>query len=234
MIPKHLHFIWLNFKEPGKNVDPPEKYLRNVNLWTKQNPDFNVYVWQDSDCLRLIQTSFPVYLDLYRSVRNRILMVDMLRVCILLHIGGAYVDMDTECYKGLNALWKDNKHQVIVLPRKYKCFRNNCFIASVPDHPFLQNYLKSMGFHLKLLTRTLGASGHIATMWSTGPVRFGLIPTDETVGELEDYKTYMQHKADGTWTFQKSFMLNDLVYLIGFGLGVWSSLALIRRILGTI
>lgn len=170
-IPKIIHQIWLQ----GENNIPTD-YPNYSDSWKKLNPDFKYILWDQNSIENLIKQHFPYFLSKFNSYPKLVQKVDAAKYMILYVYGGIYVDMDLECIKNINNLIINN--QIILL----KCDMNiivriffyhtintiiqNCFAASVPNHPFwkycvelmLKQDLKQHNYELleKYIFRTTG------------------------------------------------------------------------------
>ncbi len=85
----NIHFIWIG-------STPSEKHLLRLDKWEKSNPKANVFLWTDTD-LKLLPKGPWSDLNLHPAQR-----ADLLRVWIIFHFGGWYVDID--CIPGRRSL----------------------------------------------------------------------------------------------------------------------------------
>jgi mannosyltransferase OCH1-like enzyme len=66
-----------------------------------------------------------------------------LRYLLLIKYGGIYVDADYECLDKIDAILENQTIDFGLEPEKYakfhqsEYFSGNCFMASIPEHPFL-------------------------------------------------------------------------------------------------
>lgn len=135
-IPKIIHQIWL-----GSPV--PVKYREWMNSWTEWL-GWEYKLWTNEDI-----KGFLLYnQDLYDEATNYGEKSDVLRLELLLHYGGIYVDIDFECvnreifddlnnsfdfYIGLEPI----EHGVI--NGTYKIC--NAIVAACPHHPLIKNLI---------------------------------------------------------------------------------------------
>ena len=104
-VPKKIHFIWIDSKLPNQ-------YVRNIQSYSAQNQDYDIYLWINSKNSEHVQAllksrmirgitvehinSLPlINRDLILSEVNSAAVADMLRYEILYLVGGIYVDIDS-------------------------------------------------------------------------------------------------------------------------------------------
>jgi len=80
-------------------------YINFSKGWIDLHPDFQYKLWGDTNINEL------KYLDLkkLKYCKNITEKVDYIRICILLEIGGLYIDLDFECCKNMSSLLEDCK-----------------------------------------------------------------------------------------------------------------------------
>lgn len=139
-IPLKIHQIWLDF---GKGVRvPPAQYDKLRESWVSQNPGFEYVLWDDTMANALMSTHFP---NTNWNGLMPIQKADVLRICILLHHGGVYADMDAECMRSI--AWLCKNKQLVLVERRASFGLvgvTNCFMMSEPGHPFLLHVLDCM------------------------------------------------------------------------------------------
>jgi hypothetical protein len=138
-IPKMIHQIWL-----GSPV--PVKYTAWMKSWAELL-DWEYRLWTDDDVNDILLYNQ----DLYDQASNYGEKSDILRLELLLHYGGIYVDIDFECINGnvfdeLNRSFdffvgfEPIEHGVI--NGTYKIC--NAIIAACPYHPIIKNLMINM------------------------------------------------------------------------------------------
>ena len=55
-------------------------------------------MYYDKDLLEFVETYYPEYLALYKSLKG-VYMADMARVLVIYHYGGTYMDLDFYCHR---------------------------------------------------------------------------------------------------------------------------------------
>ncbi len=128
-IPKIIHHIWL-----GSPL--PETFKRYVDSWKEYHPGWEHKLWTDADI-----GSFPLVTgNLINKAHNYGQKSDILRIEILYKFGGLYVDTDFLCLKPHDVI----HHTCDFYAGMFDKDVLTGIIGSCPEHPILENYLKSM------------------------------------------------------------------------------------------
>ena len=86
-IPKNIYICF-------KHKHLPPKVIAN---WKKLNPDFNVFLFDDNDCIRFLTEYYgPRFAYIFDSIPDGAIKSDFWRVCVLYKMGGVYADADIE------------------------------------------------------------------------------------------------------------------------------------------
>jgi hypothetical protein len=93
-IPKILHFIWLG------NNDIPMIYIKYIESWIKNHPDYHYCFWNDYNIPKLINQKY------YDATNVYAMKADILRYELLYIFGGVYVDCDFLCIKNIENIIK--------------------------------------------------------------------------------------------------------------------------------
>lgn len=146
MIPKIIHFIWINFKnELDENPIIPEKYVINIENCKKINYDFEIKIWNGKECYLLVQKYFPEKVDLYNSFKYPIQRCDMARLMILYIYGGIYSDIDRYSIKSYNILLsKYKEYNVILTKYKYNMYITNDIMICNKNNKFIYNCVNNI------------------------------------------------------------------------------------------
>ena len=138
-IPKIIHQIWL-----GSPV--PEKYFAWMRTWMYRQ-GWEYKLWTDKD----IESLLIYNEELYNRARSYGELTDILRLEILLHHGGLYVDVDFECLKieMFEELGKSFDFYVGFEPIVHGIVAGipkicNAIIAATPYHPIIKNLIVNM------------------------------------------------------------------------------------------
>lgn len=95
MIKKTFHQIWINDREP----DLPVRFRAYRDTWLIHHPQWDYKLWN------LKNLDFkPACENILSQCRHPAQMADLLRLEILHHHGGIYVDTDFECLRPLDDL----------------------------------------------------------------------------------------------------------------------------------
>lgn len=171
-IPKIIHQIWIGDKNkmPTKLMDTWKMECWKYMLWTEKEID------------EMNLENRHLY-DYYYSKKCWHGASDVVRLEVLKKYGGIYIDADTERLANIEPLLVFD-YVGIEKPHEYKSFFAveanlegrvaNGVIGSVPNHPIILNYIKSMGEAVK-----------IDPPWST----IGGTMLTEMIGNYSDERT---------------------------------------------
>jgi mannosyltransferase OCH1-like enzyme len=178
MIPKIIHQTW-------KHSELPIQYRHFRRSWRQRNPSYQHRFYDDSECLRTVETYFPEYVSLYTSISLPIQRADIFRYLVMYQFGGFYADIDTTCLRPLESLRRKRPRPTLILGRDYiRTGRHRgrmeylqWFLASTPGHPVWKFVLEVIRerFQLlpaKLFPKTQSELGDVYTLWLTGPQAF--------------------------------------------------------------
>ena len=138
-IPKIIHQIWLGSPVPAKFADWMQSWMDWVGWEYK--------LWTDDDI-----SSFPLYnQELYQRAGSYGEKTDILRLEILLHFGGIYVDVDFRCVKPaiFEELSRDFDFYIGFEPIVHGTMSGipkicNALIAATPYHPLIKDLIINM------------------------------------------------------------------------------------------
>lgn len=115
-IPKKIFFYWSE-----KTI--PEEILKNVENYKLLNPDFDVQiVGDDSEILINAFKKFPELYKIYKKIRIPACKSDVVRIVLLRHYGGIYIDCATTLTKSLEELYDTLKNKDIVISFNVKSY----------------------------------------------------------------------------------------------------------------
>ncbi|MDY6987343.1 MAG: glycosyltransferase [Thermodesulfobacteriota bacterium] len=162
-IPKIIHQTW-------ETMDIPCEWQDCVRSWQEGHRDWEYRLWTDHDRRRLVEQSYPDFLEIFDSYSHGIQRADAIRYFVLLRYGGLYVDLDFECLRPVDDILSKSTFVIGHQPRKHAALHGedslvgNGFMASVPGHPFLLEIIGAM--------RAIDASiaFHHDVLSTTGPV----------------------------------------------------------------
>lgn len=136
-IPLKIHQIWLGDR------DIPEECRHMMETWKAKHPDWEYYLWADSDAEIVLERS-PLA-SAFARAKNPAERSDILRLEIILQHGGLYVDVDFECMRPFDGM--HHKYSFYCGVSNVGAFElNNGLFAASPGHPvlqFLRNHVSS-------------------------------------------------------------------------------------------
>lgn len=118
VIPKIIHQVW-----EGKRGAMPARLRLLAETWKEKNPEWEYHLWNGEEMEQLVSTYFSDYLPLYNGFSDDVQRWDTIRYMILYMYGGVYTDLDTECFRAIDPLFKD---------------KGVCFGAEPNEHALLQ------------------------------------------------------------------------------------------------
>ena len=166
--PKIIHQTW-------KNETVPETWKESPELWKKHHPGYQYRLWTDADNRKFIEERFPWFLETYDGFRHNIQRADAVRYFILYAYGGIYSDLDIEPTRSLDSVlqqYYDQGAKIVLMNSENTLLESlcasNCFMVSVPKHPF---WLLMVDSIMKNKNSRTWMGKHAHVMASTGPGR---------------------------------------------------------------
>ncbi|SPQ21514.1 e3fbb43a-4594-4298-85b5-bceb5e26b472 [Thermothielavioides terrestris] len=132
-VPKIIHHIFHNWREPGNDALPPH-WAETRKHCMELNPDFEFKLWTDNNSREFIETEYAWFLRTYDGYRYPVQRVDALKYFLMLHYGGIYLDLDNTCKVSLKPLLY---YPAWVTDGARGALSNN-ILAARPHHPFWQ------------------------------------------------------------------------------------------------
>jgi mannosyltransferase OCH1-like enzyme len=140
-----VHQVWFHFDNKSPKRLEEMKPLRQTCL--DANPDWEFHLWNEHECLRLVEEHVPSFLKTYKAYRHTVCRVDAMKYVLAYLFGGVAMDMDILCFKTMDTIIK---HYDMVLTRESKDNICNDFVyASRPRHPFLKFVLDKLSSNKK-------------------------------------------------------------------------------------
>lgn len=112
-IPKTIHYIWLGTRP----LD--ETSLKCMETWKKILPEYEVKKWGDEECKEIIAGN--KYASQALVAKKYAFVSDYIRVYILYHFGGVYMDTDVQIFKNIDRFLNDDA---------FSCFENATHIPT--------------------------------------------------------------------------------------------------------
>lgn len=214
MIPKIIHQTW-------KNSNLCDDFTKWSNSWKNMNPDYIYKFYTDRDIFKFIHTNYPQYLDLYEFLTG-IEKIDFFRYLIIYHQGGIYIDMDCECLRPLDDLFKTYGQTKLITGYEYNSEDNQqylqWFIASPSKNSVLLDLVNEIQYrsYFKWF-KSLVLSENDLVYWLTGPQLYTEVLKNNSdnitvlsKGLLGCYdkklitnESYLRHMFSGSWKKHK-------------------------------
>jgi mannosyltransferase OCH1-like enzyme len=93
LIPKIIHQVFHNWRQPGNDTLPAD-WVEVRQTCIDLNPDFEIKLWTEASSRDFIAKEYPWFLNTYDGYRIKVQRVDAVRYFLLLHYGGIYLDLD--------------------------------------------------------------------------------------------------------------------------------------------
>lgn len=106
-IPKVIHYIWLGTRP----LDETSK--KCMETWKKYLPDYEVIKWDDEKCKDIISNN--KYARQALEAKKYAFVSDFIRVYVLYHFGGIYMDTDVQIFKNIDRFLNEDA---------FSCFEN--------------------------------------------------------------------------------------------------------------
>lgn len=151
MIPKIIHQIWEN----EEKAEAPVRLRILTETWKIKNPQWKYHLWTGAEMNKLVETEFPGFWPIYRSLEYPIQRLDVIRYLILYTYGGVYADLDTECFRPLDELFEHRAFCFGEEPEGNNIhldlmrFVGNALMASSEKHPGWLAVLEEVRLSLK-------------------------------------------------------------------------------------
>ncbi len=142
MIPKILHFIWIQ----GASAMPAE-YRWCLDTWAPMYPGWEIKLWT-RDNLPKLQNS-GVWKRNVPTVQS-----DIARLEVVWRMGGVFMDVDMQCLRPIGPLIKDSHAFVSMRNRD---FLENSGFGAEPEHPWLLDAIREFDRSQEKIWRVLDA-----------------------------------------------------------------------------
>ena len=148
-IPRVIHQIWHPFSAP----EIPADWQRFSQSWKRLHPQHQHVLWGVDESRRFVATHYPALLPMYDEYEKPVQRVDVLRLLLLRHFGGVYVDLDVECYRNVEPMLAGQRVVFPIEPpvhahawrhKGHPKILSTAFIASVPQDPFWDHLLREV------------------------------------------------------------------------------------------
>ncbi|KAK4152478.1 nucleotide-diphospho-sugar transferase [Chaetomidium leptoderma] len=130
-IPKIIHHIFHNWRDPGNDTLPPGWASMRQGCMDL-NTSFEFKLWTANASREFIETEYAWFLRTYDGYRYPVQRVDALRYFLMLHYGGIYMDLDNGCKADLTPLL----HYPVWVTDGGRGALSNNILGARPNHPF--------------------------------------------------------------------------------------------------
>jgi mannosyltransferase OCH1-like enzyme len=161
MIPKLFHYLW---------IGPYHDEVTVHEQWTTSMPDYTKVIWDNNSAKDYIFRAVELFGLNTLQNKSFTYLSDLVRLLILKDHGGIYLDHDVEIYKDFTELldtnlvltyqYNNDNNELLpnytkgstlaeIIEKEYSIFAktsstvNNCFIAVVPNHPFIDSAIEA-------------------------------------------------------------------------------------------
>ena len=145
MIPKIIHQIWSDLKQPI-----PDIFKEFSQTWKDNHPDWRYEFWDETRMCLFVQEHYPQYWNVYINFPYDVQRWDAIRFLFLCQMGGMYVDFDSECLEPIDTLLKGHTCCMGLEPAEQAILFNrpriigNALMATVPGHPFFKMIINEL------------------------------------------------------------------------------------------
>lgn len=141
MIPSKIH---LTVKNKSNLLLQCQELLKQISCF---HPDWDIEIYDDEDALKIVQTNYPEWVELYKKFPNNIQRMDVFRLIAVYLFGGFYMDADMVLITPLHDLLNNilvlaeektlTLGECVSLQNKDALRIANYMFASVANHPFI-------------------------------------------------------------------------------------------------
>ena len=207
-IPKKIHYCWM-----GGNPKP-ESVLKCINSWKKYCPDYEIIEWNESN----IDVTMNTYTKQAYESKAWGFVPDYLRLWIIYHHGGIYLDTDVQIIRNFDSLldksgfvgFEDDEHINLghgfgaepknhVIGNHLRIYDELKFINEdgslnrTPSPVYTTQFMNEFGF-----LRNTDKPQEIENFWCFPPEYF--CPKSFKTGMMKITKdTYSIHQFDASW-----------------------------------
>ena len=175
MIPRIIHQTY-------KTSDVPDRVKGLMRTWAEKNPGWKIRFYNDAECYKFVEREFPEYYDAYVSLPKDVERSDFFRYLIVLHTGGVYADIDTECRQPMDSYLRSTDTLVVGWENEFRTDEMaysrhfvrrrqvlNWVFAGAPGHPALREICDHIG---RSAHRVFTNNTNRDTLERTGPGAF--------------------------------------------------------------
>jgi hypothetical protein len=201
-----------------------------MSTWADLNPNWRIMYHEDLDCLRLVETHYSEFLQLFDSFPKNVERADFFRYLVLYHYGGVYVDIDVECVVPLDQ-WLGSDVRLVIgvenefsdtwsaMIRSYPRRRQyqQWAIMSSKGHPLFDLVLRRIEQHFQSETAASFGSENLdlsnrATLERTGPALWTDVVSSYLDTTLRSWESTDKSLYPGSGT--QSMPFSDEVWIL--------------------
>ncbi len=224
-IPKIIHYIWLGDRPFDKTS------IKCMNTWNKFLPDYEVIRWDDEKCKEII--SQCKYASQAYAAKKYAFVSDYIRVYVLYHYGGVYMDTDVQIFKNIDKFLYDEaftcfENATMIPTALMACTKGNDWMKALLEDYDGRSFIKEDG-NMDLTTNVIAITNR--------SLKMGFIPNakEQVFGPgvhvyTKDYfcpidtysnnnvfteNTYAAHLYNGSWTSPTRRKLSKLKKKLG-------------------
>lgn len=176
----------------------PRKFKNITDILKKQNPEYNYYIYNDSEMDSFVKENFPEYYESYSSINKEynVAKTDFFRYMVVYHYGGVYLDIKSGFKVPLREIIKPDDEFVTTAfaDKSWPIFDNHvqfCIIAR-KNHPILKELLDEIDYKLKNYDYHLDGYGLKGVHNITGPNIFQKVLKDKE--DITHYSNLIDNK----------------------------------------
>ncbi|EDZ90660.1 glycosyltransferase family 32 protein [Francisella tularensis] len=140
-IPKKIFMTWHSHQLS-------DEMYSNIQLWIKNNPDWELYLYDDQQVLEFLELNFEKdVVEAYNNIYPKAYKADLFRYCILYMYGGVYSDVKIVPLQPIANILSNDIDFISVKDRFLKGFEFDgyiyqAFLCSKPKHPFFKKAIQ--------------------------------------------------------------------------------------------
>ena len=133
-----IHQMW-------DDVDMPESCRSYADTWTRHNPKWEYMLWSNDNIQELLDSDYGWFRDTYNNYEYDICRWDAARYFILHKYGGLYCDVDIECFRSVDDLFKEHPVVFDENPGDYnESVLTNSIYYTLPGCRFMHRCMKHL------------------------------------------------------------------------------------------
>jgi hypothetical protein len=184
IIPLNLYTCW-------HTKDLPTLMQNNYNSLIKNNPEFNVHLYDEAACREFIQTNFSTdVLNAYNVLIPCSYKSDLWRFCVLYINGGVYLDIKYQCVNNFKFIALTEKEYFV--RDRLEGYTYTALLITLPNNEILLKCINQIVENVN--TRFYGSN----SLDPTGPGLLGSFFTKDEISDFEMYYTssVIEHKLN--------------------------------------